>query len=129
MTDASKPPRPWVVDERYDDLEFHVRARPINEACIGFEVFNLTVHDDGNGPPLKFEKSKGRGIEPTPNIDEAIVLLKGSIKFDGCSDINFDNGGYLHSCSRQELTRFGPLFNKLFDIAMRLMPNNGEFLT
>ena len=100
---------------RYDDLELHVVATPY-EYYVDFDVYRLTLQDDGEGTPLKFRT----GSMPTLDITKAEKLFTCTTKWDGCSNINF---GYIHSCTREELTSFGELFNRLFDLTLSLCPN------
>jgi hypothetical protein len=119
--------KPWQ-EKWFEDIEFYVRMRHENEVVVAFEVHSLQLHDDGKGRPYKFEK---RGAthsgEVTTDPNDSEPYVKGTIKWDGCSHVNFL--GYIHACSRQELVRFGQLFDRLFNFAMELMPGNGEYLT
>ena len=124
----------WLVNHILEDEDgnggFHIRAGLANSAVVDYEVRSLMLYDDGRGPPLRFEmETQNEGIVATTDIEKGILYLEGSISFDGCSHNNFGEGGYIHGCSRQEMARLGPLFNKLFDIALELMPSNGEFLS
>ena len=103
---------------RYDDLELHVVATPY-EYYVDFDVYRLTLYDDGEGTPLKFINEN----IPTLDITKAERFLTGHIKWNCCSNFLFDDGDYLHSCTREELTRFGELFNRLFDLTLTLCPN------
>ena len=105
-----------MLNYRYDDLELHVVATPY-EYYVDFEVYRLTLYDDGEGSPLKFKTFKGT---PTSDINRAEALFTCCIKWEGCSNVNF---GYIHSCTREELTAFGELFNRLFDLTLSLCPN------
>jgi len=116
----------WKIERVFEDLELHIRAGLVNSAVIDYEVRGLFLHDDGNGAPLKFRTEDG---DMTIDLDRAEILVKGSIKWDGCSHNTFgDRNGYIHACSRSEMVRFGELFNKLFEIAQELMPGNGDYL-
>lgn len=64
--------------------------------------------------------------EQFPLGDHDIVLVSGSIKFDGCSHNDFGRGGYVHGCSRQEMARLGAIFEALFDWAGEVMPQSRE---
>lgn len=115
----------WKIEKVFEDLELHVRAGLINSHVMEYEVRDMIIHDDGNGPPLKFRTDDG-GI--TSDLNQAEILVKGSIKWDGCSHNNFGENGYLHACCKSEMVRFGELFSRLFDMAQELMPDNGDYL-
>lgn len=111
-------------DIKDTSLEVHIRVRLANEACMDFEVYALTLWDDGMGDPYKFI---GADLKPTPDINTAPPLIRGMIKFDGCSHSNFgDEHGYIHGCSREEMTRIGKIYELLFDIATKTIGK--EFL-
>ncbi|MFI5297743.1 MAG: hypothetical protein ACHREM_06545 [Polyangiales bacterium] len=129
VEDALVEPGAWE-ERRYEDLELHARMRTVNTAMVEYEVRVLVVHDDGNVPLLKFAWAEGprRGLGGS-DLDNAKLLVTGSIKFDGSSHNNFgDEHGYVHGHSRQELTRLGALYERLFDWTLERMPSNARFL-
>jgi hypothetical protein len=112
-------------EHRYEDLFLHVRVKLANPSAMDYEVRDLVFCDDGTAPLLKFVF--GNTNEPIADVEKATVLIKGFIKWDGCSNNDFSS---IHGCSRQEMVRLGELYTRLFDIAMKLMPNQAEeFLT
>jgi hypothetical protein len=124
----------WKVEYHLVDDDnhggFHIRAGLVNDYVIDYQVRNLILCDDGKGDPLKFEHEEENGaINATTNIEKGAIYLDGSIKWDGCGHHNFSDNGYIHSCSRQEMVRLGKLFDKLYDIALELMPDNGDYLS
>lgn len=125
---SAPEPGPWI-ERRYADLQLHVQMRVVNTAVVDYEVRELSVYDDGEGDPLKFNcttATGGNGV--TTHIKASDVYIRGSIKFDGCSHTNFgDSSGYIHGCQREHLTRLGPLFERLFDWAIELI-GHAEFL-
>lgn len=117
----------WKIERVLEDLELHVRVGLIDTHVIEYEVRDMILYDDGNGAPFKFCTVNG---EITSDLDQAELLVKGSIKWDGCSHNNFgDENGYLHACSRREMVRFGELFDRLFEIAQELMSDHGGYLS
>jgi hypothetical protein len=107
--------------------------RVVNTAVVDYEVRELTVYDDEaeGSDGLQFvctTATGGSGV--TSHITAADVWLRGSIKFDGCSHNYFgdsDRGGYIHGCQREQLTRLGPLYDRLFDWTIELI-GHAEFL-
>ena len=108
----------------YESLRLHVRARKMNEAYVEYEVRDVFV-DDGH---LSFKHKDNTHPGDTSEVEEAEILVSGTIKFDGCSDTRFGDGGYYHGCFREHMTRLGPLYDHLFDWAMELIGNE-EFLS
>lgn len=104
----------------YEDIELHVRVKA-SQAVVDYEVRKLIMHDDGVGPALKFETFESGSNEMTTDVEKADILIKGYIRFDGCSNNNFGEGGYIHACSREDMTRLGTLYDRLFDWAIKLI--------
>jgi hypothetical protein len=116
----------WKVERVFEDLESHIIAGLANSVVMEYEVRDLIFADDGNGSPYKFRSEDG---DLTSDATKAEILVKGTIKWDGCSHNNFgDENGYIHACSRSEIVRLGEMFNRLFDIAQELMPGHGDYL-
>lgn len=111
----------WDVEHTYEELELHVvvKVKKTNNFVVDYEVRALTLYDDGNGPAFKFIDNES--LDPTRDFDRAEIIVKGSIKWDGCSHNDFGEKGYIHGCSRRDLTRLSTLFERLFDIATELL--------
>jgi hypothetical protein len=123
---SSEAKGPWE-EHRFEDIEFHVRVS-LKEGCwMDYEIFDLVLFDDGEGPPLKFivEHPEGGPDTETTDIEKATRFMHGCVKWDGCSHNNFDSA-YIHGCERKEMTRIGILFDKLFDLACERMPQHAE---
>lgn len=123
----------WTISQELIDEDqtggFHIRARLANSVVMEYQVRNLFVCDDGEiESPFRFEMKAYNGvIKGTIDIEKGNTYLLGSIKWDGCSHNTFTDN-YIHACSRQEMTRLGRLFERLYDIAMELIPGNGDYL-
>jgi hypothetical protein len=116
----------WQIERVFEDLELHVRVGLVNSVVMDYEVRDMAVVGAVHGPSIKFRTADG---DLTADPDQAEVLVKGTIKWDGCSHNTFGEGnGYLHACSRAEMVRFGELFNKLFDMAQELMSDSSGYL-
>lgn len=107
----------------YESLRLHVRVKKLSPAAVAYEVRDVHV-DEG---VLDFEH-KDNACGSTSEVENAAILMSGTIKFDGCSDNRFGNGGYIHGCFREHLTRLGPLYDHLYDWAIELIGNE-EFLS
>lgn len=66
---------------------------------------------------VEFQKKDWVSSEDTtPNPEEAEIFVRGSIKWDDCSNIEFPSGGY-HSCSKEEIMAIGELLNYLVNLS------------
>jgi hypothetical protein len=117
-------------EKYYEDIDLHVRvSKNLTGVSVDYEVRDPMGRADNN--VLLFQKPEEDGsYTPTENVEEGEVLVKGHIKWDGCSNNDFGESGYIHACSREGLTRLGTLYDRLFDWAMALMGEQSkEFLS
>jgi hypothetical protein len=83
-------------------------------------------------PPLGFvfpRKGAISGTDSVETTEEAQVYLSGSIKWDGCSNLYFDEQDSiegtkcsLHFCGKQEAMNVGVLMGRLYDLAAKIIP-------
>ena len=108
-------PTPWT-ERRFDDLEFHVRMRLGDKADAEYEVRSLRRV----GGELWFVRvssvTKAEGV--TQDIGTSTLFASGAIIFHGSSHADFGTG--VQGGSRRDMTRLGPLFDRLFDLAIEL---------
>lgn len=72
----------------------------------------------------KIDEGSSDRIDLTHNLEEAEVpFLKGTIKWDGCCHLNFDN--YIHFCDKQDAIGVGRLIGELYDLAKKMMEDQG----
>ena len=76
-------------------------------------------------PPRKEFQLRGKsGIdEITTELNEASRVLEGSIKWDGCSNLDFypDEEPMYHFCGKGDLTRYTDMLAKVYDLAREAM--------
>lgn len=88
--------------------------------CMGMSL----GADGGYTTPLYTVKDAIDCSESTENSDDAQVFLSGSIKWDGCANLTFDEQetAALHFCGRSDAQRVGKLLDRLYDLAGELIP-------
>lgn len=79
-----------------EDIEFYFRIKAANECVVDFEVYELYHYDDGNGCSLKMQYFQENQDNYTDNPELCQPYVKGFIKWDGCSEVNFAPN--IHSC-------------------------------
>jgi hypothetical protein len=86
-----------------------------------FKCYESTYLDE-YGP--WFEMADSDVGESTNKLSEAQVFLSGSIKWDGCSNMNFDaqENCMLHFCGRSDAAKVGKLLDRLYDLADEHIP-------
>lgn len=72
----------------------------------------------------------GTGVDKmsTDDVKLAQVFVHGGVKWDGCSNIYFDEQDHvmLHGCSRKDLTNVGLMLGAVFDACQERMPNTSH---
>ncbi len=136
------PTPPWA-ERTFDDINFHVRMRPASLGfpksrdpravvviAVDYEVRVVSVaydiNDANNERPINMYRRKDNPSEDTEDVEAADVWAHGTIKWDGCSHNHLPQ--YHHECSRQGMKNIGVLFDRLFDLALELMPDEQENL-
>ena len=106
------------------DLEFVVRAElePEYQCSVDYtiyEIFGETLMGR-----LLFQKAGCDGMEPVDDMAQAQVFAHGTVKWDGCSDWEFDiqKDCMIHSCSRESLERISAILVRCWDMTATLCP-------
>lgn len=125
MTQVGGYPTAWAnhILLKHD---LHIRVRMNSELTMDYEVRDYQAY----GEKRMFQSYDGPNVSQTDDIEAALLLVKGWIKWDGCSHNEFmpEDKGYIHACSRSELVRFGVLFNALYDLLLERLPHHKETL-
>jgi hypothetical protein len=93
---------------------FVVRIKKSSDAHCSFEVFEVVGDSTIDNPTFDAKDAKH---SPTAVLDEAKSYLICSIKFDGCSDFLFADGGYLHMCGVRDYKKHIRLIEELHKLA------------
>jgi hypothetical protein len=119
---------PQPVTRLWDDLGYHVTAKPIwpnGDSHNAVDVSVVRVEDNGGtDDPPRFEGPDGRFAE---DIERAVPVLTGEIKWDGCAHLYPRE--YVHICSKDDARRWGEMLQRLYDLAAEMMPGWREYLT
>lgn len=123
--------------EEFQDpiLSTHVRhdrelwlsiAAQVYSHRVEFQIYVITSFEGRveDGAP-SWEAVDEAGNE-TENLEAATKLLSGHVKWDGCSNWNFDyqeTGMMYHGCSRQNIQRIGDVMGQCWDWTAELLPN------
>lgn len=88
---------------------------------IGFNVYHVLGKTESG---VRMYNRDGYQSSPDPVEDRsaAQVMLSGSIKWDGCSNINIDDDP-LHFCGRSDVEEFAKLLSAIYDLAAELTPS------
>jgi len=66
----------------------------------------------------------------TTNINEAQIYASGTLKWDGCMDMQFDEqeNVQLHFCSKQDAKGVGILLSSIYEESITLIPQLKEYI-
>jgi len=106
------------------DLDFMVVAA-VKDHCAEFDVYDITGYIDGAEKGVFDVPLFDDGYAGTKYINLAYRYLRGRVKWDGCSDWNFDEQDrcMLHACDRNGLQRMGEVMARCWDWTAELLPN------
>jgi hypothetical protein len=108
------------------------RAHLENEVVVGIEAFRSVGEtypiDMADDEAIKTFARKGStdSLDITTDFSEAQRVLEGTIKWDGCSDINFypDTAGNEHYCGKPVAIELGQVIGESYEFARELMGNS-----
>ena len=101
----------------HPNLGYSFIVTEAKEATVSFEVYSLAV--GRNSSIMQWEGfTDAGGNFFTEDITEATPLLKGFIRFDGCSNWEREDD---HYCGCEEATNLGLLFREMYDLAGHAM--------
>jgi len=111
-----------------NDINFYFRIKNSNSVVVDFEAYETKIYDDGNGSRNKLTYFNEHGSEEyTHDISKCEPYVKGFIKWDGCSEVDFARN--IHSCGgRTDLVRLGKLFEEIFTVAAIMIDCDGKYL-
>lgn len=105
-----------------EDCPFTVVTVLAGEHAMRLRCYYVT----NSGDPIPEYEIKGgmSGTDVTTNIDDARLYLSGHVRWDGCSNLRFDEQDHvnLHFCGRSHAAQVGKLLDRLYDIAAELIP-------
>lgn len=103
----------------YEVHEYRLEFRSYEVVYWEYEVGGVTH----SMPTFRRHDGTGSG-DDTEDIAKAQVFASGSIKWDGCMDMRFDEQEVhiLHFCGREDAARLGKMFAGLFSLAIAKIP-------
>lgn len=112
---------PAEIIEHYEDLGYAVRVKATSEHIADVRVLKLIGKDTG-GTWLYQDAEADCSPTPVEDIDKAEWFLRGSVKWDGCSNLEFnDTDVMLHFCGKKDAMNVGVLLGRVYDLAHRVI--------
>lgn len=88
---------------------------------FGFKVYRV-IGKTASGARVYNRDGYTSSPDPVEDRDAAQVVLSGSIKWDGCSDLTIEDEP-LHLCGRVAAEEFAALLSAVYDVAAELIPS------
>lgn len=112
------------------DCKWFACVDPIEEDrvyAVSFVVYE-TIGVESNTGEVLFPKDDSS--QPLEGDGQPLPFLSGEVKWDGCSNWDFDiqDRCMLHFCGKGEAAGIGGLFEWLYGIAAEWMPDSEEHL-
>jgi len=122
MSDFEQAPR-QVVEDWTPGSQFGFRIRwGAYDHMVYVEVYKvISVDENDDDKRFRHKDWRGGGPHETADIAEAESYLDGSIKWDGCSDLDF---GYHHWCGPHDFRRHFALLEHLYKRAYEVMDHS-----
>jgi hypothetical protein len=106
--------------EHWDDIMYGATF-DAHEHYVNVRAFTIYKMSDGS---YEYQDAEAHSSpSPVADIDKAETFVRGSIKWDGCSNLEFnDDEVMLHFCSKEGAMNVGVLLGRLYDVAREMMP-------
>lgn len=122
MTDEP-PPKIILHDRTLSEYGFTI-VLDVKSHWMDLVCYEIARIDDGK--MLYLIKDYHHTAEWTEHLHKAQPFLRGSVKWDGCSNLSFseqDDGSNLHFCGRKMAAKVGKLLDRLYDLAEEHIPH------
>lgn len=86
-----------------------------------FKVYEINGRYDGSGEAIFGKASWKNSSETVTDVAEAEPYMTGSVKWDGCSHLDFGRGGYLHFCGMDCYAKHCALMKYLWEKSRELV--------
>lgn len=103
----------------FHDMEgFRIVYLP-GEYVMHFQVFEIVGIVEGTKEILFLRAGGDESTDTVAETNFAQAFASGTVKWDGCSDIYFDecDRGMIHFCSRENVKNLAAVLDTLYDLA------------
>jgi hypothetical protein len=108
------------------EIDYTIRARLGDNDCyVDVEAYWIVGEAAPSGALLYPRRGALCGADrPVESIDDAERFMNGHVKWDGCSNLEFDDSAecMLHFCGKQHAVRLGALMGAIYDLAHEILP-------
>lgn len=113
---------PFTIESDLN-LRCTIRYREESECAYGFEVFKLTVCEQEDQQIAMYPaKEPQPGAHLVADLNDADPELTGTVKWDGCADVDFQPDGILvHFCGEDDFTRLYLILRTIYSRCAQLI--------
>jgi hypothetical protein len=117
-----------VTRRDFLDIEFVVIAElePEYQCSVNYTIYEIVgmtgPHGWSEEGRALFQKAGCDSMEPIEDIARAETFAHGSVKWDGCSNWEFQKDCMIHACDREGLERIGNVLTRCWDLTAELCP-------
>jgi hypothetical protein len=97
--------------------QFRATVEELASHWVEFSVREIVGYEEGD---------KAKPLFDHPDSGPGEIYLSATIKWDGCSHVNFGEEGYLHLCGAESWQRHCRLMEWLYKSAIELLPQLGD---
>lgn len=112
----------------YPELRFVVLSTA-DEYVVTYNIYDIEGFDGETDAPLFHRKGATSGPDMVDTVEDSEPFISGSVKWDGCSNWNMQDGGHFHECSRAGLARIGAILATCWDMTKTLCPHWDNTIT
>jgi len=97
-------------------MNYTIKAEP-SEYWVKYLIYEVA------GYTLEPAKTPLYGEEFTTRIEDGYLIASGEVKWDGCSNWEFNTEVMLHGCNREDLEAIGRALAECWDMTATLCPH------
>jgi hypothetical protein len=107
----------------YEPDEYHCKFTIVE--IIALEVLDGQMKAD---PEARHYTRKGasNNMDTVKDVNEGEPWVTGHVKWDGCSNIDFGRGGYMHLCGGDHITKLADTLKAVYNRCGELMNATGH---
>lgn len=111
------------IIKHFNELGYSIVAEP-SEYFVEYTIYQ---HDGcyGNDVPIFHKKDSDSYPDPVDDYQDAEPMLRGSVKWDGCSnwDFSLQEMNMFHGCDKEDLINLGLILGEAWSMTKNLIPN------
>ncbi len=113
------------VDERFEKINIKDNFTILltypkeDPSYVYFETYEIAAYEEGLNVPFYQKRESDVSPDLTRVLEDAEEYISGSIKWDGCSNIDF--GSSYHFCGKKNAMKMGKLIDYLYDKCAKVL--------